>query len=108
MTAATWLSAGLALAFAGAGLANLVGVGSIKEDFRRWGYPAGFHHVAGLIEIGGAILLLFPQTRLAGLVLLGCTIVAALATLIRRSESGAHIAAAATLTLGILSLPFLR
>lgn len=104
MSAAGWLAVGLALAFAGAGAANLAGAGTIREDFWRWGYPAGFHRVTGAIEIIGAALLLPEATRDAGLLLLGFTMVAALATLLRHRAGLRHIAPAAALGLGLLIL----
>ena len=91
-----WL---LAVAFAGAGLANLLGIGSIRADFARWGYSPGTHRVVGLIEIVGAGLLLHPATCLLGIAVLGAVMLGALATLVRHREGWEHFAPAVGLTL---------
>lgn len=89
----------LALAFAGAGIANLVGIGSVRDDFRRWGYPSWFHHLTGGLELLGALMLLLPDLRTYALVLLSTVMVGAMITLVRHREGVAHIAPALALTL---------
>lgn len=104
MSGADWLAGGLGLAFAGAGAANIMGIGSVKEDFRHWGYPAGFYRVTGMIELAGALLLLYPVTRTAAALLLGATMVAALATLMRHRAAIGHMIPAALLVVGLIIL----
>jgi uncharacterized membrane protein YphA (DoxX/SURF4 family) len=104
MTTADWLAGGLALAFAGAGIANFLGVGSVREDFRRWGYPAGFHRITGAIELVCAGLLLAPVTRIPAALVLSVTMVAALGTLLRSRESAAHLVPAFVLSAGLVGL----
>ena len=99
-TVLPWL---LAFAFAGAGVANLLGIGSIRADFARWGYPPGTHRVVGLIEIVGAGLLLHPAMRLPGIAVLGAVMLGALATLVRHHEGWKHLAPAIGLA-GLLTV----
>lgn len=62
-----WALAGiLALFFAGAAVAKLVGSQEMTEAFHAWGYPAWFRYVVGAGEILGAILLLFPHKNMLG------------------------------------------
>jgi len=51
----SFFSATTALAFAGAGIANAVGLGGVRQSFRTWGYPPGWIWVTGGIEIAGAV-----------------------------------------------------
>ena len=90
----TVLAGAVALVFLGAGGANFAGIGSIRADFVRWGYPAWFHRLCGGLELLGAALVLWPVTRLGGLALLGLVMAAAFFTLARHQEPAGHFMAA--------------
>jgi hypothetical protein len=82
----------VAVLFAVAGVVNLAGLGGVKRDFARWGYPAWFHWLCGALELLGAALLFEPATRGLGLTLAAAILVAALFTLLRNREPFGHIA----------------
>jgi len=76
----------LIAAFAGAGLANVIGAAGAKSNFIRWGYPPWWRHLTGGLEILTAVLVAFPGGRAAGLVLGAAIIAAAVLTVVRRRE----------------------
>ena len=53
----------LGLAFLGAGGSKLAGAQMHVENFARWGYPAWFQYVTGLIEVLGAPVLFSVKER---------------------------------------------
>jgi hypothetical protein len=73
-------------AFAGAGLFNAIGTPSTKSDYVRWGYPAWWCYVTGALEIATAVLVAFPGSREAGLILGLVIIAAAVLSVLRRRE----------------------
>ncbi|MFM0381912.1 DoxX family protein [Paraburkholderia dipogonis] len=84
----------VAVLFTVAGVINLAGLGAVKRDFARWGYPARFHLLCGALELLCAALLFGQQTRVLGLTLAGAILVAVLFTLLRNRESFGHLAPA--------------
>lgn len=93
---------GLAIAFIGAGIANIFGLGSTKDDWERWKFPRGFNVLTGCLEIGASIMIVVPTTRLAGLAALLLIMLGALATLIKNKEGVAHLAPAVGLLVAVV------
>ena len=80
-TYAAWaLQLVLAAAFLAAGLSKLAGVPMMVDLFDRIGVGQWFRYVTGLVEIGGAALLLIPGLAGAGAALLAATMVGAVLT----------------------------
>ena len=84
----------VAVLFAIAGVVNLSGLGAVKRDFARWGYPAWFRWLCGALELLSAALLPGQQTRILGLTLAGAIMIGALFTLLRNREPFGHLAPA--------------
>ena len=84
----------LAALFAVAGVINLAGLGPVKRDFARWGYPTWLRLLCGALELSSAGLLLGQQTSLLGLAIAGVVMVGALFTLLRNREPFLHLAPA--------------
>ncbi|MFS2204818.1 DoxX family protein [Variovorax sp. Varisp36] len=70
----------LALAFGAAGAAKLAGVPQMVQVFEAIGFGQWFRYLTGLVEVGGALLLLVPATGFLGGLLLAATMVCAVAT----------------------------
>ena len=83
-----------AVLFAIAGVVNLARPSAVKRDFARWGYPAWFQLLCGVLELLSAALLLGQQTRVLGLTLAGAIMIGALFTLVRNREPFGHLAPA--------------
>ena len=60
------LSILLALAFLLAGVPKLLAITSWIKKFTHWGYPRWSLALIGLLEVGGAILLLVPRFAVYG------------------------------------------
>lgn len=83
-----WL---LVIAFFGAGLFNAIGTPATQSGFVRWGYPAWWCRVTGVLEMAAAVLIAFSATRGLGLLLGAIVIAAAVLTVLRHREF-AHLA----------------
>ena len=54
--------------------------GMWTKAFQKWGYPVWFRYLIGLLELGGALLLIIPKTRHFGGILLAIIMIGALIT----------------------------
>lgn len=70
----------LAVAFGAAGASKLAGVPQMVQVFDAIGFGQWFRYLTGLVEVGGALLLLVPATGFLGGLLLAATMVCAVAT----------------------------
>lgn len=59
------------------------------EIFIQWGYPSWFVYFTGVVEIGGAVLLLVRSLRLFGVAVLGITMLVATLTHFQAGEIAA-------------------
>ncbi len=76
----------LAGGFLGAGLFNAIGTPATQSSFVRWGYPAWWCRVTGVLEMVVAGLVALPATRGSGLILGAVIIAAAVLTVLRHRE----------------------
>jgi putative oxidoreductase len=79
----------LTLGFLLFGGMKLTGAQEMVNNFIRWGYPAWFVYVTGLIEVGSALLLWPRKTRLIGALGLVATMLGAIATHLVNGEANA-------------------
>lgn len=70
----------LALVFASAGIAKLIGAPQMVQVFDAIGVGQWFRYLTGGVEILGAVLLVVPTTGFAGSLLLFATMVGAVST----------------------------
>src|SRR5277367_5395673 len=87
----------LGVVMIGTGAVNFAGPSLARENFAQWGYPAGFHRVAGNLGVVVGLLLVIPMTSRIGAIGSAIFMLAAVATLIRRRDLG-HLPVAAVLT----------
>lgn len=69
-----------ALAFLIAGNTKLVGMEMQVETFEKIGIGQWFRYLTGVVEILGALLILFPRTAFWGALLLACVMIGAIFT----------------------------
>jgi uncharacterized membrane protein YphA (DoxX/SURF4 family) len=60
------LPVALGLVMVGHGGVTFAGPTSVRENFARWGYPAGFYVVTVVLEMLVGLLLLIPVTSRVG------------------------------------------
>lgn len=71
----TWMPRlALAILFVKIGASKFDANGTWVRIFARIGFGQWFRYLAGVLQVGGALLLLVPRTVVAGAVLLGCTL----------------------------------
>ena len=91
MAKSTWIKVGKGVAiwvptvllsalFIMQGLMKISGMEAWVQRFRDYGYPEHFCFVVGVLELGGALLLLVPRTARIGAAVLGLVMLAAAAT----------------------------
>jgi len=76
----------LGLVMVGHGWVTFAGPSSVRENFARWGYPAGFYRVIGGLEVVVGLLLLIPVTSQVGAVGSAINVLAAVAMQIRSGD----------------------
>jgi uncharacterized membrane protein YphA (DoxX/SURF4 family) len=94
---AVWLPIALGVVMIGTGAANFAGPPLALKNFALWGYPAGFHRVAGSLGVVLGLLLMIPVTAWVGAIGSAIFMLVAIATLIRSRDWG-HLPGAAVLT----------
>ena len=96
---ATWkvvllwiLTAFLTVIFLTAGGTKLAGLPVQADNFARWGYPGWFMYAVGVVEVGGAVVLLIPRgAGFAALFLCGTMVGAALTHLLHGEMTAAPV-----------------
>lgn len=78
----------LVVVYAAAGIANLMGGPWVRRLFNRWRYPGQFHRVIGALQLLSAIVLIFPETRLPGLLMAGIIGFFSVVTLLNHRQYG--------------------
>jgi uncharacterized membrane protein YphA (DoxX/SURF4 family) len=78
----------LGVVMIGHGGVTFAGPPSVRENFARWGYPAGFHLVTGVLEMVVGLLLLVPVTSRVGAIGSAMLVLAAVAMQIRSGDWG--------------------
>jgi hypothetical protein len=61
----------LVFVYLAAGGANLVGGAFVRRLFNQWHYSGQFYRLIGALQLLSATFLVFPQTRILGLVMAG-------------------------------------
>jgi DoxX-like family len=79
---------GLAAAFAALAMAHLAAVKPLRDAYARWGVPAGFAKVTGVLLALSAVLLAFSPTRLLGFAVAALMLFLSATTLLHRRQYG--------------------
>jgi predicted MFS family arabinose efflux permease len=78
----------LVFVYLAAGSTNLIGGSFVRRLFNRWHYPGQFHRVVGALELLSVAFLVFPQTRILGLVMAGLIGFFSVVTLLSHRQYG--------------------
>ena len=76
----------LGLMFLFTGGTKIAGLPMHVEHCAHWGYPSWFMYVTGFVESASAVMLLIPETRFYGAILIISTMLGAIVTLMRADE----------------------
>jgi len=91
-TIATWVLSGLLTAlYVLAGAPKILGLGDAVEGFAKFGYPAWFRILIGLVEVGGGLALLVPPLAFYAAGLLGVVMIGAAYTHVTNSVPGVYV-----------------
>lgn len=85
----------LAVIFFLSGAAKLASLEFENEAFERWGYPLWFMYFVGVVEVSGAVLLLFKQVRALVAAGLGLFMIGPVVTHVLHAEWGMMVLALA-------------
>jgi putative oxidoreductase len=96
-----------ALLLVAAGLPKILGQGGWVARFERWGYPAGFVLVIGVVEVVGALMLLIPRVAALGAAILAVVMLGATATHLLHGETP-RIAVTLVLCAAFVAIAWLR
>lgn len=97
-----WLPIALGVVMIGTGAANFAGPPVALKNFALWGYPPGFHRVAGSLGVVLGFLLMVAVTAQVGAIGSAIFMLVALATLIRSRDWG-HLPGAAILMAALVT-----
>jgi len=104
---AIWmLTALLAFVFLAFGAGKFLSPAAAAQ-FARWGYPDWLRTAIGVLEIGGALILLVPRVAWEGAVILALVLAGAIFTLLRFGE-GFHVVLPALLLCVVAIIGYLR
>jgi hypothetical protein len=92
----------LAWIFAGLGILHIVAPRRLVNTYRKLGYPAGYPVFLGVLNIGVAVLLSYPERRMLGVAIAAMMLFAVNAVLL----SQRHYVSALAGTALMLALPF--
>lgn len=76
----------LVIAFVGAGVVKLIRIEFERSGFLRFGYPLWFMTLIGVVEIVGAMMMIFAVTRAVGALLNAAVMVGAVCSHLRAGD----------------------
>lgn len=98
-TVLTWL---LVAFFLIGAIVNWVAPKKVREDYQRWGYPAWFHYITSVLELGASIFIAIPSFKLYGAALGSLVMLAAAVTVMWQREWQHLVAPVIVLTLSLV------